>query len=80
MNRGYIGGVLVKSNYPFIVYGSVRGLVSQHRSGKVAVRSCNRDWVGCRKQGGYSDAAVYEYRNDRWDPIGSGEYDLFWGA
>lgn len=62
MNSSYIEQLTVESNCQYIVYGSVRGLVSEHRKVEAALRSARRDQAGCASQGGYSDAYVY-----RWD-------------
>jgi hypothetical protein len=58
-NSKLIHGIKVESNYPYIVYGKVRGLVSEHRSERAAEKSLAKDRRGCSKQGGYSDAQVY---------------------
>lgn len=55
-----IGSMSVASNRPYIVYGSVRGLVSTHWTPSGAFRSLEHDVRGCGSQGGYSDAYVYE--------------------
>ena len=64
--RGYIGNLTVRSAYPLIVYGSVRGLVSEHRSQRAAEASLRADQQGCRMQRGYSDARIYGWTNDGW--------------
>ena len=43
------------------VRGSVRGLVSTHRTLAAAQKSLARDQRGCRSQGGYSDCRIYIY-------------------
>lgn len=58
-HRALIGGMMVSSASEFIVYGSVRGLVSEHRLVRAAIASAERDRAGCCKQGGYSDVQVY---------------------
>jgi hypothetical protein len=65
-NSAYIGNLTVSSNNKYIVYGSVRGLVSGHRTQRGAEKSLGRDQSGCRSQGGYSDASVYEWTSDGW--------------
>lgn len=65
-NRAYIDNMQVASTYPIIVYGRVRGLVSEHRSVRAAYQSLRRDRDGCRAKGGYSDAAVYFFKRERW--------------
>jgi len=65
-NSGYIGNLTVSSENKYIVYGSVRGLVSGHRTQSGAEKSLGRDQSGCRSQGGYSDASVYEWTGDGW--------------
>lgn len=65
-NKSYIGNVTVSSNSSVIVYGSVRGLVSEHRTVSAAQKSLARDQRGCRSQGGYSDANVYEWTDAGW--------------
>lgn len=66
MNRAYIGNMQVASKYPYIVYGSVRGLVSNHRSVVNATFSLARDVSGCHQQGGYSDARIYKFSAGKW--------------
>jgi hypothetical protein len=66
-NKAYIGNLTVSSDSNIIVYGSVRGLVSEHRTISAASKSLERDQRGCRGQGGYSDAHVYEWSDaDGW--------------
>ena len=64
--EAYIGNLTVRSNQKLIVYGSVRGLVSEHRKEARAERSLQRDRRGCRIQGGYSDACIYRSQDGRW--------------
>lgn len=52
---------MVSSNSKIIVYGSVRGLVSKHRTMSAAEKSLAADQRGCKSQGGYSDASIYEW-------------------
>jgi hypothetical protein len=67
--RAMIDSVTVRSSYPVIVYGSVRGLVSRHRTISGAARSLRRDQDGCERQGGYSDAYIYEWSPEEgWSP------------
>lgn len=80
MNKSYIGNVTVSSNHNYIVYGSVRGLVSEHRSIDAARKSLERDQRACRKSSGggltrsYSDANVYEWTSaDGWKPAAQPE-------
>ena len=63
MNSAYIGNLTVRSKFPFIVYGEVRGLVSHHRTLSGAERSASKDRAECRRCGGgaYSDVEVYEW-------------------
>jgi hypothetical protein len=70
MNSGYIGNMTVGSNHQVIVYGSVRGLVSEHRTESGAMASLARDERGCRSQGGYSDARIYHWTNNGWENNG----------
>lgn len=65
-NSAYIGKLTVSSNNNYIVYGSVRGLVSEHRTRSGAERSLSRDQSGCRSQGGYSDVSLYEWTDEGW--------------
>jgi len=68
--RAMIDGMTVASSYPAIVYGSVRGLVSQHRTIDGATRALRRDQDGCERHGGYSDAYVYEWSDgEGWMPL-----------
>jgi hypothetical protein len=61
MNKSYIGNMTVSSDSKIIVYGSVRGLVSKHRTMSAAEKSLAADQRGCKSQGGYSDASIYEW-------------------
>ena len=65
-NNSMIGQVMVSSNNDVIVYGPTRGLVSTHRTLGSAEKSLRRDQDGCCRQGGYSDALVYEWSDGRW--------------
>jgi hypothetical protein len=66
-NSAYIGNLTVRSTDKYIVYGSVRGLVSEHRTLSAADKSLARDQAGCKSQGGYSDASVYHWSDsDGW--------------
>jgi hypothetical protein len=68
--RANIDGMTVTSTYPVIVYGSVRGLVSRHRTTDGAAVSLRRDQDGCERHGGYSDAYVYEWSDgEGWMPL-----------
>jgi hypothetical protein len=69
MKRAYIGNVMVASNQPVVVYGGVRGLVSENRTIEAAQRSLARDQRGCKSQGGYSDAGLYIFAADAWQPV-----------
>lgn len=62
----YVGNLTVSSKHAYIVYGFVRGLVSEHRTQIAAEKSLIRDQRGCRSQGGYSDASVYEWTGEGW--------------
>lgn len=74
-NSGYIGQltVTVRSNNQYIVYGPVRGLVSEHRTQSGAERSADKDRRGCSNLPGgnsYSDVSVYRYDTDNgWECI-----------
>jgi len=76
-NRGNIYGETVKSAYPYIVYGSVRGLVSEHRTLSGATRSMLRDASGCASLGGgaYSDASIWAWTEDGWVADGADQDD-----
>lgn len=59
MNKysAYIGNLTVSSKSSIIVYGS-------------AEKSLARDQAGCRSQGGYSDASVYQWSDsDGWTRV-----------
>ena len=58
-HRSMIGGMTVASGSNYTVYGSVRGLASEHHSVQAARASRNEDRHGCKTAGGYSDATVY---------------------
>lgn len=68
--RAMIDGTTVTSRYPFIVYGSVRGLVSEHKSERAAFAGLQYDQDQCDKlsSGSYSDAAVYMAHDGEWVP------------
>lgn len=70
-NRSMIGNVTVRSDYPLIVWGSVRGLVSEHRSMEAALKSLARDQRACRSLSSgltrsYSDASIYTWTESGW--------------
>ena len=61
-HRSQIGNLTVASASPYVVYGEVRGLVSEHRLLRTAQQSLQRDQDACRSLPGgtaYSDAYVY---------------------
>lgn len=65
-HRAHIDGMTVKSKCDYIVYGSVRGLVSEHRTLSGAEKSLTRDRNGCASLGGgaYSDASIYQWDDE----------------
>ena len=72
-HTGVICGTQVSSRARYVVYGRVRGLVAECRSEGAARRALIRDQRGCRRQGGYSDAATYEWGGSP----GTGEWILY---
>ena len=62
-HSSYIREMTVTSTMPYIVYSSVRGLVSEHRSLSAAIKSLASDQRGC------SDALVYKWSDadESWD-------------
>ena len=66
MHTGIIFACQVSSRASYVVYGRVRGLVAECRSFEAARRAVRRDQLGCQKQGGYSDAAIYEWGVGGW--------------
>lgn len=68
-----IGNMTVRSGSSYIVYGSVRGLVSEHRTQSGAQESLAGDQRGCKSQGGYSDARVYQWDGESWEIVTSEE-------
>lgn len=68
-----IGNLTVRSNNRYIVYGSVRGLVSEHRTQSGAERSAEADRRACKNLPGgnsYSDVSVYCYDEDNgWETV-----------
>ncbi len=64
-HKATIGQIEVSSRYPYIVYGDVRSFVAQCRTVRVAERALKADRAGCKAQGGYSDAHVYEWDEAR---------------
>jgi len=71
MNQAMIGNITVESNYEFVVYGPVRGKISEHRRLSSAEKALAKDRHGCKKAGGYSDCSIYRYDDaaGRWFPI-----------
>jgi hypothetical protein len=71
MNTASIGVMRVSSKFPVIVYGDVRGLISEHREVGPAREGLRRDRRKCSNLGGgaYSDGAVYVFRRGVWDSI-----------
>jgi len=69
--------ITVTSAMPFIVYGSVRGLVSEHRTERAAWESLRRDRIDCGRHnsGGYSDADVYSAIGGEWVPCEGADSD-----
>ena len=67
-NKAYIENLTVSSKQNYIVYGSVRGLVSEHRTQSGAERSAAKDRNGCHSLGGgaYSDVSVYQWTARGW--------------
>jgi hypothetical protein len=63
-----IGRLTVAATAPYIVYGRVRGMVSEHRTLAGARRSQQRDADECGRtgRGAYSDARTYEWIEDDW--------------
>lgn len=67
-HRAHIGNLA--SKFPVIVYGSVRGIVSEHRNAHAAAKSLRADQRGCKSQGGYSDARIYVWEeSEGWVAI-----------
>ena len=65
-HTGIICGTQVSSRARYVVFGRVRGLVAECSSFEAARRALVRDQLGCQKQGGYSDAAIYEWGVGGW--------------
>jgi len=74
--RGDLHGMTRAAPHPYIVCGSVRGLVSSHRTIEAAERALERDRRGCRRQGGYSDASVWQHRSRVEYPVVGGDWVL----
>lgn len=71
-HRSIIGNLTIASKFPIIVYGSVRGLVSEHHKAHAAAKSLHADQGGCKSQGGYSDARIYIWEeSEGWVEIGA---------
>jgi hypothetical protein len=67
--KAMIENLQVTSNAKYIVFGNVRGLVSEHRTLSAAQRSLAADQRGCKAQGQghYSDARIYTSTlSDSW--------------
>jgi hypothetical protein len=64
----------------FIVKGSVRGLVSKHRSLNAAVKSLVRDNQDCDASGGCSDVCIYVQveKKEYLVPLDINERDCSW--
>jgi len=58
-----IDQITVSSDFPYIVYGPVCGLIGEHRSLQRAGQTMRNDAKVCRMlgNGAYSDAAVYAW-------------------
>ena len=65
-HSGLIGNVTVSSVCRYVVHGSVRGFVSQHRTLDAAIASKHRDAHACKERGGHSDCSIYMWNNGRW--------------
>lgn len=65
---GYIGQLTVRSNYRHIVYGEVRGLISEHRTAIGAQKSSQYDARICRNlgAGAFSDAYAFTFTTEGW--------------
>ncbi len=78
-HRSQIGNLTVASASPYIVYGEVRGLGSEHRLLRAAQQSRERDRDDCGSLPGgnaYSDAYVYCWDDeDGWCANATGEID-----
>ena len=76
MTEGMIGNVTVRSKAKYIVFGTMRGLVSEHRKLYVARLSAEKDRKSCGSLGGgaYSDVAIYESVDGCWKPAPRKEY------
>jgi len=61
--QSIIGEVSVCSEQPFIVYGGIRGLISEHRTQSGAERSAESDNRECHRSGSriFSDVSVYQW-------------------
>lgn len=59
---------MVSSEKNYIVWGDVRGMVAQVDTHEQAEQELADDRAGCRKQGGYSDARIYQDDgNGHWE-------------
>ena len=61
-HRSMIGNLTVTSDRPYIVYGEIRGLVSEQHLLRAAQQAAEQDRADCAKLPGgncYSDVAVY---------------------
>ena len=67
--RGFIDRMTVSSDFPHVVYGNARGLVSEHWSASAARRSCEEDVIYHNAQGGCSDAHAYTWSREMWKRI-----------
>ena len=66
---GMIDNHTVRSDYPYVVYGSVRGHRSSHRTLSGAIRAADRDRAACAALPGraYSDVWVYRHDGSGWE-------------
>jgi len=66
-------------NKTYRVAGSVRGIISYHRTLACAVRSMTSDRRGCRALGGgaYSDAAIQEWAGGRYRPVAADAIEAY---
>lgn len=66
--RSMIGQMMVTSEANFITWGNCRGMVAECSTYTDAEQALADDRNGCKSQGGYSDARIYQDDgNGHWE-------------
>ncbi|HYH67259.1 MAG TPA: hypothetical protein VD866_21360 [Urbifossiella sp.] len=68
LHTALIGGVQVPG-FRYVVYGTIRGYVSTHRTKRAAERALAEDARKQLRAGTWSDALIYRWR-EGWELVG----------